>query len=499
MSQETAVEAMATREIGLDLLTISDLNPRGKESEIEEIRASLREHKKLFYPLKVRQAKGGKLYEILDGSRRYRAAKAEGWKSVPCDELKLNDQEALAFILTVQLQHRDLDPVEEARTVDRLLKLGLPMPQIAKRVGKPLEHLTLIRALVNMLKDVEKEWRKGKISLAGATCIAREPMEVQLELAKCLASHYDTRISDTAVRNWCSNTHVDLKTARWNLKDATLHGGACSTCPFRTGADDTLFADIENRNTCLRPSCFKEKQAGFIAGVQTALAKKGKNLPIITSSYNSNGKAIGSAHYTTHITKDNRKFAKEALDVDSGVIRSVVFVKDFKPVVNEKKIEAATKAAETRQRAARKEEQLKAKAFKAQVADILRSKKKMSDRDFLNTIAELSFTRALSDTTRLIGNALKIEPVVKKTQWGKSKDVVAPMRTMVKRGDVNRQAFALAVAAAYDFLHPGAAVDHIGKAFSITPLATYVAKERKAVNKKTSKATAKTNGKKGSN
>ena len=126
---------------------------------LEELSASIREHG-VLQPLSVRRgASGG--YELISGERRLRAARMAGLTEVPCILISVDSQESSLLALVENLQRRDLNFVEEAAALARLIQTyHLSQEEAARKIGKsqsavanklrllklPPEVLTLLRA-----------------------------------------------------------------------------------------------------------------------------------------------------------------------------------------------------------------------------------------------------------------------------------------------------------------------------------------------------------------
>jgi ParB family chromosome partitioning protein len=94
---------------------------------------SIREHG-LMQPIVVRPAAGG--FELVAGERRLRAAKALGLERVPAIVKKLDNRQSAEWALIENLQREDLNPLERARGIDRLIReFSLSHQQAAERVG----------------------------------------------------------------------------------------------------------------------------------------------------------------------------------------------------------------------------------------------------------------------------------------------------------------------------------------------------------------------------
>lgn len=101
---------------------------------LEELASSIREHG-ILQPLSIRKASMG--YELVSGERRLRAARLAGLEEVPCIVVDVDGQASSLLALVENLQRRDLDFVEEAVALDRLICLyHLSQEEAARRIGK---------------------------------------------------------------------------------------------------------------------------------------------------------------------------------------------------------------------------------------------------------------------------------------------------------------------------------------------------------------------------
>ena len=101
---------------------------------LEELAASIREHG-VLQPLSVRKAAGG--YELISGERRLRAARMAGLQEVPCIVVSVDSEGSSLLALVENLQRRDLDFVEEAAALAKLIRTyDLSQEEAARRIGK---------------------------------------------------------------------------------------------------------------------------------------------------------------------------------------------------------------------------------------------------------------------------------------------------------------------------------------------------------------------------
>lgn len=101
---------------------------------LEELSASIA-HYGVLQPISVRRTATG--YELIAGERRLRAAAQAGLTEIPCLVMQMDDRDCQMAAMVENLQRQDLDFVEEARGLKRMMELwGLSQEQTAKAVGK---------------------------------------------------------------------------------------------------------------------------------------------------------------------------------------------------------------------------------------------------------------------------------------------------------------------------------------------------------------------------
>ncbi|TPW33720.1 ParB/RepB/Spo0J family partition protein [Oecophyllibacter saccharovorans] len=164
--------------LGVDQLTPSPYQPRqSMEAEpLAELTASIRA-RGVLQPLLVRpdpDRRGG--YQIIAGERRWRAAQMAGLHEVPVHIRQLDDVDAMAAALVENLQRSDLNPVEEAEGLQRLLQqYSLTQEELAGAVGKSRSHVTNILRLLNLPEAVRANLRNGLLSAGHARALLSHP------------------------------------------------------------------------------------------------------------------------------------------------------------------------------------------------------------------------------------------------------------------------------------------------------------------------------------
>ena len=175
-----SVEPTADRVVFLSLndIVISALQPRKNFDQglLRELADSI-EQKGVISPITVRALQGGR-YEIVAGERRFRAAGLANIKQIPVIIKELTDQQALEIAIIENVQRRDLNPIEEARSYQQLIeKFGYTHEQIAKTIGKSRSHITNLLRVLALPESLILLVEEGKISVGHAKVLvgAKDP------------------------------------------------------------------------------------------------------------------------------------------------------------------------------------------------------------------------------------------------------------------------------------------------------------------------------------
>jgi ParB family chromosome partitioning protein len=128
-----------------------DINPEKLQELADSIKAQ-----GVIQPVVVRQLESEK-YEIVAGERRWRAAQLAGLHEVPVVIKEVDDRTAMAVALIENIQREDLNPLEEAEALARLLdEFGMTHQQIADAVGKSRATVTNLLRLLDLHPEVKK-------------------------------------------------------------------------------------------------------------------------------------------------------------------------------------------------------------------------------------------------------------------------------------------------------------------------------------------------------
>lgn len=142
----------------------------------------------ILQPLIVR-AQPNNRYEIIAGERRWRAAQLAGLEKVPAIIREISNQTAIAFGLIENIQRRDLNALEEAQALQRLLQeFELTHEAIGQAIGKSRATITNLLRLLQLNADVKKLLAEGHIEMGHAKALLALEGPVQSQCAKEVAA-----------------------------------------------------------------------------------------------------------------------------------------------------------------------------------------------------------------------------------------------------------------------------------------------------------------------
>lgn len=219
----------------------------------------------------VRRLEAGAFgYELVAGHRRLVAAKAAGLKTIPARVMELNDAEALEVGVVENLQRADIHPLDEADAFQELTAHA-SVEEVAKKVGKSSAFVYQRLQLCSLADRSRERFLAGALTVSHAFLLARIPdVKQQNEACDALFEEGWQDDDSPAGEAPCSVTEarriilhnftLRLVDARFDQSDATLPGGACTTCPKATGNQRELFSDVDDKaNLCTDPACHKKK------------------------------------------------------------------------------------------------------------------------------------------------------------------------------------------------------------------------------------------------
>jgi ParB family transcriptional regulator, chromosome partitioning protein len=160
------------REVALDHIQPGRYQPRRvfDEGALAELAESIRAQG-VVQPIVVRSI-GGNQYEIVAGERRWRAAKLAELKTIPAVIRTLDERGAMAVALVENIQRADLNPLEEADAMQRLIQeCGLTHEECAQAVGRKRATITNLLRLRELEDEVQQQVRESKLSFGHARAL----------------------------------------------------------------------------------------------------------------------------------------------------------------------------------------------------------------------------------------------------------------------------------------------------------------------------------------
>ncbi|MDO6486097.1 ParB/RepB/Spo0J family partition protein [Colwellia sp. 4_MG-2023] len=180
--------------IAINKLSPGKYQPRKdmSDSALEELSLSIKSQG-IIQPIVVRlintDNNGDRFYEIIAGERRWRAAKLAKLTEVPCLIKDVPDESAVAIALIENIQREDLNAMEEAVALDRLLtEFDLTHQEVALAVGKSRTAVTNLLRLNNLNDAVKTFLENGDIEMGHARALLALDDTLQAEAARTVAT-----------------------------------------------------------------------------------------------------------------------------------------------------------------------------------------------------------------------------------------------------------------------------------------------------------------------
>mgnify|MGYP001209271333 CR=1 FL=1 len=176
-------------ELAVGLLKPGRFQPRTRmdPQSIAELADSIKAQG-LIQPILVRPIENGK-YEIIAGERRWRAAQLAGLTQIPVVIRAVPDKSALAMALIENIQREDLNPLEEATGIQRLVEeFDMTHDAAAQAVGRSRSAVTNLLRLLNLSKAVQDLLMQGKIEMGHARALLAVSGSRQADLAHQIIS-----------------------------------------------------------------------------------------------------------------------------------------------------------------------------------------------------------------------------------------------------------------------------------------------------------------------
>lgn len=199
--------------------------PRNRmdEGALNELAQSIREQG-VMQPILVRPVPGNgneTVYEIIAGERRYRAARIAGLSDMPVIVKDVDDQTAAAMALIENMQREDLNPLEEAQGIHRLITdFEFTHEQAASAVGRSRSAVSNLLRLLNLSRPVQTMLVAGDIDMGHARALLAVDGATQIALAtQIVAKRMSVREAEKLVAQELNNRNAVKKAVQEKSSD----------------------------------------------------------------------------------------------------------------------------------------------------------------------------------------------------------------------------------------------------------------------------------------
>jgi ParB family transcriptional regulator, chromosome partitioning protein len=193
VSESAKAGDSAPSTLKLDLLQAGKYQPRTRmdEGSLYELAESIKSQG-IMQPILVRPVSAGR-YEIIAGERRFRAAALAGLDEVPVLVRQVADEAAAVMALIENIQREDLNPLEEAQGLQRLIdEFKLTHEQAAQAVGRSRSAASNLLRLLNLSAPVQQMLMAGDIEMGHARALLPLPAAQQVMAAQTIVSKHLT-------------------------------------------------------------------------------------------------------------------------------------------------------------------------------------------------------------------------------------------------------------------------------------------------------------------
>ena len=182
------------RTLPVDAMVPGKFQPRRTmdDAKLEELAASIRAQG-VIQPIVVReivQPRGGKTWEIIAGERRWRASKQAGLAEIPVVVREVDDRTVVAMALIENIQREDLNPLEEAQALQRLIdEFDLTHAAAAEAVGRSRAAVSNLLRLLELPAEIRVLVQTGALEMGHARALLPLAVPMAIALAKQAAEH----------------------------------------------------------------------------------------------------------------------------------------------------------------------------------------------------------------------------------------------------------------------------------------------------------------------
>jgi ParB family chromosome partitioning protein len=203
--------AQALRHIPIDQIERGQYQPRQRfdEEALEELAASIKQHG-LMQPVVVTEVSANR-FQLIAGERRWRASQRVGLATIPAVVKVVQPDQQLAMALIENIQRENLNPMEEAVALSRLIEdFQLTHQAVADSVGKSRTAVTNAIRLTRLSKDAAQLVAEGLLDMGHGRALLALPVEQQGVTARRIAEKgFSVRQAESLVRKMLSEPRVE--------------------------------------------------------------------------------------------------------------------------------------------------------------------------------------------------------------------------------------------------------------------------------------------------
>lgn len=214
----------------------------------------------IIQPLVIRKIKDSK-YEIIAGERRWRAAQIAGLSKVPAIIKDIADEAAMAIGLIENMQREDLNAIDLALGIDRLInEFRLTHQHIADTLGKSRAAVSNTLRLLQLEAGLQQFVKEGSLDMGHARCLLSLPEGKRLEVAKLImAKKLSVRATEELVKQMLEQRLAATKT---NMPTLDLK-------PYQNQLSHKFGKDVKISSNAITFKFTKESLASLIAKLTT--------------------------------------------------------------------------------------------------------------------------------------------------------------------------------------------------------------------------------------
>lgn len=226
----TTADANTPSELNVTQMQAGKYQPRTRMDEggLQELAASIKSQG-IMQPILVRPVGSNKLtgeikYEIIAGERRFRAAQIAGLEVLPVLVRDVDDQAAAAMALIENMQREDLNPLEEAQGIHRLITdFSFTHEQAASAVGRSRSAVSNLLRLMNLASAVQTMLMAGDIDMGHARALLSVDAATQINLANMvIAKRLSVRETEKLVAKTLEEQKASPAEARQKEKSGDI-------------------------------------------------------------------------------------------------------------------------------------------------------------------------------------------------------------------------------------------------------------------------------------